>query len=163
MQPPAIDAHVDLTSPMAARSAKQLLTSEDADYEYSRALHLSCWRTFSKPPQDWPLALIDARTLDDTEGLVNTAIWLDYVPDLQNLPPPPKEGEEASAAYIFPYSEKFEWNYFGGMTRDELLCLKLNDSDHSRAWRAPHCAFFNDQGGCNPRESIDIRVCCYFK
>ena len=29
------------------------------------------------------------------------------------------------------------------MNRDELLILKLNDSDKRRAWRAPHSAFPN--------------------
>lgn len=122
---------------------------------------MSCWRTFSAPPQDWPLALCNARSVRDEEGLVNSAIWQTEVPDVQNLPPLPDEVK--SEAYAFPYREEHEWCYFSWMTRDELLCLKLNDSDHTRPWRTPHCSFFNDEEGTHPRESVEIRACCYFK
>jgi hypothetical protein len=162
LQPPASDVHVDININEGVKLAKELLGPEDKDYQYKRFLHMSCWRAFSEPPQDWPLALVNARSMDDDEGLDNVAIWQSTVPDLKNLPPVPTD-TKTSSAFIFPYKENYEWNYFSGMTKDELLCLKLNDSDHSRAWRAPHCAFLNDQEGCNTRESIDIRACCYFK
>lgn len=92
---------------------------------------------------------------------MNSAIWQTEVPDVQNLPPLPEEVK--SEAYGFPYREEHEWCYFSWMTRDELLCLKLNDSDHTRPWRTPHCSFFNDEEGTHARESVEIRVCCYFK
>lgn len=161
LQPPASDVHVDLTAESAAQQARQLLPPEEQDYSYTRFLHVSCWRAFSRPPQDWPLALCNFRTVGDDEGLVNLSIWQSEIPDLEKLPPLPKDIK--SQAYIFPYSKNHEWVYFSGMTRDEVLCLKLNDSDRSKAWRTPHCAFFNDEPGCHPRESIDIRACCYFK
>jgi hypothetical protein len=100
----------------------------------------------------------------DEDGLVNIAIWQNEPPptDLENLPPVPTHVRTGSA-FIFPYSDKYEWNYFSWMTRDELLTFKLHDSDHSRPWRTPHCSFLNDAEGCHPRESIEIRTCCYFK
>jgi hypothetical protein len=50
------------------------------------------------------------------------------------------------------------------MNRDELLILKLNDSDKKRAWRTPHSAFPNTaENEVFPRESIEVRMCCYFK
>jgi hypothetical protein len=162
MQPPASDVHCDINRNEGVKLAKELLPAEDKDYQYSRFLHMSCWRAFSPPPQDWPLALCDYRSVGDDEGLDNVAVWQSTVPDLQNLPPVPTD-TKTSTAFIFPHTERQEWVYYGGMTRDELLCLKLNDSDRSRAWRTPHCAFLNDEEGTNPRESIDIRACCYFK
>jgi hypothetical protein len=161
LQPPASDAHVDLTSAAAARQARELLPAEDKDYQYTRALHLSCWRTFSIPPQDWPLAVCNSRSVRDDEGLANAAIWQAEPPDLENLPPLPEPVK--SEAFIFPYNKDHEWNYFSWMTRDEVMLLKLNDSDHTVAWRTPHCAFFNDEEGTHERESIDMRACCYFK
>jgi hypothetical protein len=158
-QPPATDAHCDLTAAAGARQARQFL--DDPEFQYSRHLHLSCWRTFSDPPQDWPLGLVDARTIPNEEGLVNSAIWQTEVPDLLNLPPLPSEVK--SEAYIFPYNPKHQWKYFSNMTKDELLCLKLNDSDQTRPWRTCHSSFFNNEEGTHPRESVEIRACCYFK
>jgi hypothetical protein len=163
VQPPASDVHVDINCDTAAKLARELLPEDEKDMQYSRALHMSCWRTFSEPPQDWPLALASCNSVPEDAGLDNVAIWQsEPPPDLLNLPPVPTEGKH-STAFIFPYSKDYQWNFFSNMTKDELLCLKLNDSDHSRAWRTPHCAFANEVEGAHPRESIDIRACCYFK
>jgi hypothetical protein len=77
----------------------------------------------------------------DDEGLVNTAIYQNEPPpeDLENLPDIP-EGTRTGDAFVFPYNVDFEWNYFSCMTRDEVLSFKLNDSDHERTWRTPHCS-----------------------
>lgn len=105
------------------------------------------------------VAFCSASTVRQGDGLVNSVIWHDEIPDLQNLPPLPKEIK--SDALIYPYKEDFEWNYFSWMTKDELLCITLHDS--ARTWRTPHCSeFFNDEEGTYPRESIEVRACCYF-
>jgi hypothetical protein len=163
-QPPAGDVHVDFNTTQASLVATALLPPEDKDYKYTRFLHLSNWRAFSPGPQDWPLGVVNSRSVGDDEGLVNTAVYQNDPPpeDLENLPDIP-EGTRTGDAFVFPYNEKFEWNYFNCMTRDEVLSFKLNDSDHDRTWRTPHCSFRNDAEGCHPRESIEIRACCYFK
>jgi len=89
---------------------------------------------------------------------VNSVIWQDEIPDLQNLPPLPKEIK--SEALVHPYKDEFEWNYFSWMTKDELLSITLHDS--ARTWRTPHCSFFNDEEGIYPRESIEVRACYCF-
>jgi len=48
---------------------------------YRRALATSFWRVFSPPPQDWPLALCDFRSLRDDEGLANQLYFVDRIPD----------------------------------------------------------------------------------
>jgi len=164
-QPPAADVHCDVTTPQAVQGAKRM----NPDEEYSRFLHMSNWRAFSKPPQDFPLGVVDYRSTDDNDGLTNTAIWTDTMPDgvegmaPENLPPLPTQNARVGEAFIFPYKENYEWRYFSNMTKDEVLSFKLHDSDHSRAWRTPHCAFQNDLEGGIPRESIEVRTCCYFK
>jgi len=163
-QPPASDVHVDLESNHAAKTARALLPPDAKDFAYSRFLFLSNWRTFSPGPQDWPLGVVDSRSVPDTDGVINMAVWQDEPPpeDLEN-PPPVPEGIRTGNSSCFPYNEGFQWNYFSCMTKDEVLSFKLNDSDHSRPWRTPHCSFLNDAEGCHPRESIEIRTCCYFK
>ena len=40
----------------------------------------SVWRVFSPPPQDWPLALCDFRSVRDDEGLDNQLYFVDGIP-----------------------------------------------------------------------------------
>jgi hypothetical protein len=159
-QPVAGDVHVDYTGRRSAQLG--VMYNDDENFTYSRVLILSNWRTFSKPPQDWPLAVCDSRTVGDDEGMVNTLIYQDEVPDVDNLPPIPEKGM-VGEGYSFPFKETHRWCYFSHMNRDEMLTFKLNDSDHSKVWRTPHCAFFNPEEGASPRESIEVRTCCYFK
>lgn len=107
--------------------------------------------------------MCNSASIPDDDGLVNSAIWQDEVPDLQNLPPLPEDVK--SEAFVFPWREAMEWWYFSHMTEEELLCLKLNDSQvgKGKRWRTPHCSFLNDEEGTHPRESIEIRACCYWK
>jgi hypothetical protein len=54
--PPAPDVHVDLhTSAIAYGYARVHAKSALTGREYRRAVYTSLWRTFSPPPQDWPL------------------------------------------------------------------------------------------------------------
>jgi hypothetical protein len=163
-QPPATDVHVDLTNRAGKKQAQQFMSSVDPEFTYSRYMHLSCWRAFSQPPQDWPLGLCDSASILPDDGLVNSAIWQDEIPDVNNLPPLVPD-EVKSEAFVFPWREGMEWWYFSWMHKDELLCLKLNDSDKGseKRWRTPHCSFYNDEEGTHPRESIEIRACCYWK
>jgi len=161
-QPVAGDVHVDYTTRRAAELGRIHLGGDEWQSRYSRLLILSNWRAFSAPPQDWPLAVCDARSVRDEEGATNTLIYQKDPPDLENLPPIP-EGGAVGEGTIFPYNQSHKWCYFSHMNRDELLSFKLNDSDHSRAWRTPHCAFFNPERDANSRESIEVRTVCYFK
>jgi hypothetical protein len=70
--PPAPDVHVDLhTAQIAQRYARIHAKSALPERAYRRAIYTSFWRTFSPPPQDWPLALCDYRSTDDAEGSPN--------------------------------------------------------------------------------------------
>jgi len=51
-----------------------------------RAVMTSLWRTFSPPPQDWPLALLDYRSVDDAEGEPNPLLFVDKLPDAGDIP-----------------------------------------------------------------------------
>jgi len=90
-----IGVHTDINSAEAARNACDYLPAEEKDYKYSRALHLNNWRTFSPPPQDRPLAVCDANTVGDDEGVLSIGIWqkVPPPPDFDNLPQvPPVDG-----------------------------------------------------------------------
>jgi hypothetical protein len=49
------------------------------------------------------------------------------------------------------------------MQPDEVIFIKLYDSDHSRAWRCPHTAFRDTtRPDARPRRSMEFRAMAYF-
>jgi hypothetical protein len=165
IQPPASDVHVDMSHDRAHRLAQTLYERFAPDGPgYSRFVASSFWRTFSEPPQDWPLAVCDGTSLEPDEGVPNTMIIVDALPD-EEVMYGPLEGEDAlPAASIFPYSSRHRWWYFPNMVRDECILLKFHDSDHSRAWRAPHTAFRDTTfPNARTRRSIEFRTVAFFE
>jgi len=163
--PPAPDVHVDLhTTEIAHRYARVHARSElPAPGTYRRALWTSLWRAFSPPPQDWPLAVCDYRSTDDAED--GTPNLLFRVPALPPVGAPDAPEDEAeSAASLFFYNPAHRWWYFPAMHAGEALLVKLHDTDHSVAWRAPHTSFRDDAAdGAHPRESVELRTVAYFR
>ncbi len=155
---------MDLTPDRADRWAKMAYERTFPDGPgYSRYIASSLWRTFSEPPQDWPLAVCDGASVGDDEGTPNTMFVLDELPsEAAMLGEMPNE-EAALAASVFRYNPNHRWWRFSNMTRDEVVLIKLHDSDHSRVWRAPHTAFHDASvADARVRESIEVRSIAYF-
>jgi hypothetical protein len=163
--PPAPDVHVDLhTTEIAHRYARVHARSPlPAPGTYRRAVWTSLWRAFSPPPQDWPLAVCDYRSTDDAEdGTPNLLFRVPVLPALDAEDAPDDEAE--SAASLFFYNAAHRWWYFPGMHAGEALLIKLHDTDHSVAWRAPHTSFHDDAAdGAHPRASVELRTVAYFR
>jgi hypothetical protein len=117
---------------------------------------------FSPPPQDWPLAICDYTSVGPDEGLDNRMYLVDKIPDdLYAEMPQTAPGTSGSE---FLHNPDHHWWYFPEMTRDEILLLKLNDSDHSVAWRVPHSAFHDKTANAaEPRHSIEFRTIAFFE
>jgi hypothetical protein len=164
IQPPAGEAHVDYSPQTAPRAAEQAYRRKFPNGKgYSRYLATSLWRTFSPPPQDCPLALCDGRSLADDEGTPNRLLIVDKMPSEEEMRAEIPGEEDLMAASIFRYRPGHRWWYFSNMVRDEVLLFKFFDSDHSRAWRCPHTAFYDDSlPGARPRSSIEIRTLAFF-
>ncbi len=165
VQPPAGEAHID-TSPqradMNARAVYERFRPNGPGYR--RFIYSSFWRTFSEPPQDWPLAVCEYGSVRDDEGVENVLMVVDRIPEGDALLAPVPGEEKLPAAAIFHHNPAHRWWYFSGMTRDEALLLKFHDSDHSVAWRTPHTAF-QDMSFPNPniRYSIEVRSVAFFE
>jgi hypothetical protein len=158
-QPPATDVHVDM-HPGRAHDRFAAMPESGA---YSRAVMTSLWRAFSPPPQDWPLAILDYRSVDDSEGEPNLLLFVDSLPTPDEVPDVIEDADSQPAGSIFAYRPGHRWWYFPGMARSEALLFKLHDSDHSVAWRAPHTAFHDlSTPAAHPRESIEIRTVAFF-
>ncbi|HMD91860.1 MAG TPA: CmcJ/NvfI family oxidoreductase [Trebonia sp.] len=161
-QPPAPDVHVDI-HPGRAHVRMEAVSPRPGE-RYKRAIVMSVWRAFSPPPQDWPLALLDYRSMSDDEGVVNLLLFVESLPDPGDVPD--IEGPDAQpAGSVFEYRPGHRWWYFPSMRPDEVLLFKLHDSDHSVAWRSPHTAFHDttaEAAGAHPRQSVELRSIAYF-
>ena len=129
---------------------------------YRRALFTSLWRVFSPPPQDWPLALCDYASVGPGEGLESCLYYVNKIPDDLYAEMPPDT--PSTSGVEFHYNPAHQWWYFPGMTREEVLFFKFDDTDHSVAWRTAHSAF-RDQTvqATQPRRSIEFRSIAYFE
>jgi hypothetical protein len=162
-QPQAALVHIDYGPEGAAMTAPRVYAEAFPDGPgYRRALATSTWRVFSPPPQDWPLALCDFRSVRDEEGRPNQLFFVDRVPDDPFAPV--DESEIITSGSEFVYSPDHDWWYFPGMTRDEVLFFAFNDSDHTRAWRVVHTAFRDPSvQTAVPRHSIEVRTFAFFR
>ena len=165
LQPPAGEAHVDVSTATAQRMAEATYAQAFPDGPgFSRFLITSHWRTFSPPPQDMPLALCDGRTSFGGEEKNNTLMVVDEFPEGDALTAPVEGEENLLAATIFSYHPSHRWWYFAGMEREDVLLFKFHDSNHDVTWRCPHSAFFDGSAeNPNPRESIECRSVAFWE
>lgn len=156
-----VDIHPD-RAPERFRSAYE--EAAPGAPPFRRAVYTSFWRAVSPPPQDWPLALCDYRSIGDDEGVPSVMVRVASLPEKL-----PEDGddvevlEELGAASYFHYRPGHRWWYFPRMTSDEAILLKLNDSDHDVAWRVPHTAFRDPTVRTDvARESVEVRTIAFF-
>jgi hypothetical protein len=162
-QPPARGVHVDYAPDhvpgMVARASARHLPDGGG---FRRAVVTSCWRVLSPPSQDWPLALCDSRTVAEGDGAPVTTYFVDTLPadpfgPVEHLKP-------VGSGWRLRANPAHEWWYFPGMTSDEVLLIKLGDTDRSAAGPAPHTAFPDPTvHGALPRLSIEVRTFAYFR
>jgi hypothetical protein len=164
VQPPAAEAHVDFTTRTANKLAARLYeAAAPGGPGYDRFIAFSFWRATSPPPQSWPLALCDGSSVGDAEGTRNTKVDVDTLPEGDELWREIPGEEEMVAATIFHHSPGHRWWYFPDMIADEIVFIKFHDSDHSRAWRAPHTAFHDaSRPEATVRESYEYRGVAFF-
>jgi hypothetical protein len=164
IQPPAAEAHVDFTTKTANMVADRLYRAarpEGAGFD--RFICFSLWRPLSPPPQDMPLALCEGGSVRDDEGTANTKVDVDAIPAGDDLFVDIPGEEDMVAATIFHHSPDHKWWYFPDMTDDEVIFIKFHDSDHSRAWRAPHTAFRDtSRPDAKERRSMEFRSVAFF-
>jgi len=148
---PARFVHVDASDATAAIFAAQ--TNPLPDRCVRRFCQYNVWRALSPPPQDVPLAVCDARTVEPADLVAADAVF-----DAQNAP------EWSFEGLVVLGSPRHRWWYFRDMNRDEVLVFKTNDSDPSRPHCVPHVAIDDSHcpPGTPPRESIEMRGTVYW-
>ncbi len=164
VQPPAAEAHVDFTTKTANMVAERMYRAARPDGAgFDRFICFSLWRCLSPAPQDMPLALCEGGSVGDDEGTANTKVDVDVIPTGDALFAPIEGEDDMVAATIFHHSPGHKWWYFPDMNPDEVIFIKFHDSDHSRAWRAPHTAFRDtSRADVNERKSIEYRAVAFW-
>jgi hypothetical protein len=147
---PARFAHVDVTTGTAEAFGER---SRPEGARIARFAQYNIWRAISDPPQDVPLAVCDARSVEPEDLIVADAIFDE-----------PGQPEWSFDGWVVAHNPAHRWHWFADMTRDEALIFKTHDSDPSRARCVPHVAF--DDPGCAadapPRASIEMRAIAYW-
>jgi hypothetical protein len=118
-----------------------------------RFAHYNIWRTFSPPPQDVPLAMCDARTVEPRDLVPADAVF-----DVAGQP------EWSFEGLVVRHNAKHRWLYYSSMTRDEVIVFKTNDSSADEPSQVPHSAFDDPTcpPGVPPRASIEMRAAAYW-
>ncbi len=123
--------------------------------DYSRAAIYNVWRVFSKPPQDFPLAVCDVRTVSIADEK-NALAVLDL---------PGEDDPFSSVTTVYHPNPANQWFYFSNMTVDEALIFKAFDTAPERPQRVPHSSFANSLAGSDapPRCSIEARILAFYR
>jgi hypothetical protein len=147
---PARFAHVDM-SREAASDARERSAPEGK--AIARSAQYNIWRAISGAPQDVPLALCDAASVEGPELIKADAIF-----------DPPDGGPEwGFEGYVVAHSPTHRWIWFSDMTPQEAIIFKSSESDPKRAQCIPHVAFDNPLSPDGaPRISLEMRATAYW-
>jgi len=151
---PARFVHIDYSDARGKATAEQqFAATPDHPPQLGRFVHYNVWRVLTPPPQDIPLALCDARTIEPRDLVAARAVF-----DLPGVP------ERTAESLVLRYSPAHRWLYFRDMIPQEALIFVTNESDPARPHHVAHTAF--DDPSCPadvvPRSSIEIRAVGYF-
>ena len=152
---PARFAHIDYGDERGRALAEQTFaTLDDRNWQFRRFAHYNVWRVLTPPPQDIPLAVCDARSLQREDLIPAIAVF-----DFAGVP------ERTAASYVLRFNPAHRWHYFRDMTPDEALIFVTNEGDPLRPHHIAHTAFDDPTCAANaaPRSSIEIRAVAYFE
>ena len=135
-------------------SADQLaLSTIDHPEQYERYCNLNLWRNIAHEPiENDHLAVVDERTTVKPDDYIVKDLYGNGYTTVQY-------GLNAR------HAAQHKWYYFPQMQRDEAIIFKQMDSDFTKQGRICfHMSAHNSQvKNYKPRESIELRMMCYWK
>jgi hypothetical protein len=141
--------HNDYTEASAPKRVRDLMGDEAEELLKGRFAIIQVWRPIRHPVETWPLAICDARSLDEKDLVVTERRYQNRI----------------GQTYAIHYNEGQYWYWFPRMRRDEALVFKVYESlrDGRARWTA-HTAFDDPTArpDAHPRESIEIRTLAFF-
>jgi|TARA_B110000196_G_scaffold11592_2_gene9527 hypothetical protein len=146
---PAGTAHTDYTDWSATQRIKDILPNESEKILAKRFAIVNVWRSTNGIIQEWPLALCDARSIND--DCLHTVERRAYN----------RIGQTRHASY----DANNLWYYFPKMKTSEVVLIKNYDTLRDGTARySMHTAFDDPTSLSNaePRESIETRALVFF-
>jgi hypothetical protein len=146
---PVPRVHNDYTVKSGPQRVRDLLGDEADTLLQKRFSVINVWRPIRGPIQDSPLAVSDARSVDEQDLVATDLIY------------PDRTGE----IYYVKFNPEHKWFYAPAMRSDEIMLIKCYDSaDDGRARFVPHSAFVDPTTptGAPPRESIELRTLVFY-
>lgn len=142
-------AHADYSYTSGEVWLRRAVSPEEAEARLRKRYSIfNVWRVFSRPPQDVPLALCDARSVvpDDIQNCTLTL------------------GEVTWDNTTYLHNRDHRWSYCSDMTRDEAFIFRSFDSDPARRVHVPHTAFEDTScpADAPPRESFEVRFFAFY-
>ncbi len=156
MSNPAHYVHVDFTLTTGPEYFDRMLGPMADELRGRRYAVINVWRPITGPLRDHPLALCDARTVQQSE-LVSTRHYSRS--DSKGIRRP--DGEiTIGETYSVIGNPKHRWYYVSDMMPDEALLLKNYDSADNVSRFSPHTACKDPDAPADvlPRASIEVRT-----
>jgi len=148
--PAAQFVHLDNTHASARLWAEPL--AEQAGESLDNAIIYNVWKSTTPPPQDFPLAIADLRSIPEADHAEGTVV--EEFDDRKILSP-----------YVgLLHSNEQVYYYYPDMSPDESLVFVGLHLDPSRKMGCAHSAFKHPAPGNvgEPRRSIETRVLAFF-
>ena len=140
-------AHLDYDADEAAVQLRETLERTERDVApFSRYVLYQTWRVLTDPPQDFPLAICDWRTVGATTSF-------------RSCTTSAADGSDVTyRSQASHYSERHDWWYFPDLTVDDLLLFVGFDSARADAPASLHVSFEDPTvHDPVPRASIESR------
>jgi hypothetical protein len=145
---PVFGVHNDYTDWSAPKRVHDILPDEADDLLRRRFAIVQLWRPIRDVVRSHPLAIADARSIDDK--------------DL--IPVQRRSAERVGETYSLSYSAKHLWYYFPHMAPNEALIFKVFDSAQQGARFTAHTAFDDPTTAADApaRQSIEMRLLVFY-
>ncbi len=152
---PALYPHGDTTDISARQLAERIMQyvpGMELDH-VKRWAHINMWRPITPPPQDYPLAVCDARSIGPDDGVTVVAHTETRTTGFFSFD---------TTGYL--HNPAHRWCYFRDMTPGEVIVFKTYDSDPARAHQVAHTAFLDPTcpPGTPTRGSVEMRALAIF-
>ncbi|KAK0614480.1 hypothetical protein B0T14DRAFT_570415 [Immersiella caudata] len=141
---PANRVHID-QSPAAALHRVLLHFPDEAEQLLQgRVRILNFWRPISHPVEDYPLAVCEASSVSQDDLLECDHIRKKYI----------------GSTVFLTHKDGYRWRYLSHHRPEELLVMKMFDSNPAVARHCPHVSFKNPAAkpAAPPRQSIEVRA-----
>lgn len=148
---PARFPHIDFTEKTAPGINEVFGAPVEKLKPGQRLVGFNVWRAISGKPQDVPLAVCDARTIERKDLLAADGVY--------------DKGDPSTwleiEAYAVHHNPAHRWYYFRDMMPDEALVFRSYDSDPEWHGNVPHTAFDDPSCPANVQARVSIEARAY--